>query len=237
MHKSYLSLFVAVVTLITTACSGVAEDTSITKNSMPWHNSDDMQPSDIPDFEGDPSSESKANVIARVEAYLNGLTTMASPFIQIAPNGTLSDGTFYLARPGKLRWEYNPPVPILIVANKGLVTYYDAELEQISHTSVDSTPLAFLLDKHIDLTSGDIQLTDIHYNRSVIEVTLQQKGEEENGSIVLTFSDTPLELKKVSLVRAGSKTVITFMEAVYSQSLDKSLFIVKDPRLFRQKKN
>ncbi|MDE3060750.1 MAG: outer membrane lipoprotein carrier protein LolA, partial [Pseudomonadota bacterium] len=70
--------------------------------------------------------------IHRIEDYLSNLTTIVSDFTQVAPDGTLSTGKFYLKRPGKMRWQYNPPTPILMVSSGSELVYYDIELDQIT---------------------------------------------------------------------------------------------------------
>ena len=62
--------------------------------------------------------------IVRVQDYLSGLTTITSEFIQVAPDGKLSSGKFFLERPGRMRWQYNPPTPILMVANGSDMGFY-----------------------------------------------------------------------------------------------------------------
>lgn len=186
---------------------------------------------------GKASSEPLGSVINRVEQYLNQLTTMQASFVQVAPDNSISEGKFYLSRPGKLRWEYFPPVRVTIVANSGLVTYYDAELDQISHTSVGSTPLVFLTQKNINLTKGDITVKNAIYNQSAILVTLTQHSKEEDGFIELMFTDNPLELRKMTLVDAvGNRTTVSFSDAVYTQNIDKKMFIFENPRLFKKRK-
>src|SRR5476649_722580 len=69
----------------------------------------------------------------KVQTYLNKLTTVQADFLQISPEGNESTGKFFLSRPGKMRWQYNPPVPVLIIVSGGILSYYDAELDQISH--------------------------------------------------------------------------------------------------------
>ena len=85
--------------------------------------------------------------IARVEAYLNGIDTMRSSFVQINPDGAQVTGEMYYARPDKMRLEYDPPSGVLIVANQWQVIYHDRRLKQVSHLLTGSTPLGFLLER------------------------------------------------------------------------------------------
>ncbi|MDP7602638.1 MAG: outer membrane lipoprotein carrier protein LolA, partial [Alphaproteobacteria bacterium] len=74
-----------------------------------------------------PNAEQQAE-IGRVERYLNGTVTLQARFSQIAPDGEVSEGTFYLRRPGRLRFEYDPPNPVLVMADGVWLIYHDREL-------------------------------------------------------------------------------------------------------------
>src|SRR5579859_35045 len=65
--------------------------------------------------------------LARIEAYLNGLHTLKARFLQVAPDGATSQGTAWLQRPGRMRFQYEPPSPLLLVAGHGLFVFYDRE--------------------------------------------------------------------------------------------------------------
>lgn len=223
-----IQLFVLGIMAVTLMASHVYAADSITKKeNLPW-----QQPLK------EQTGTTKADTIHRAEQYLNQLQTMVSSFVQVAPDGTISEGKFYLSRPGKLRWEYFPPAQVTIVANKGLITYYDAELDQVSHTSVDSTPLVFLTERHIDLSKGDITVEKVAYDKAITELTLTQKNKEDEGNIVLTFTNNPLALKKMAVVNPiGEQTVVTFTDAVFSESLDNKLFYIENPHLFKKRRN
>src|SRR5690554_6741794 len=66
-------------------------------------------------FPGEREHESDAALLDRVAAYLTDLTTIVADFTQVAPDGSLSTGKFYLKRPNKMRWQYDPPTPVLML--------------------------------------------------------------------------------------------------------------------------
>ena len=92
-------------------------------------------------------SAAHAEELARVERYLNGLTTLKADFVQINPDGGTVTGELYYQRPDKMRLDYNPPSDILIVSDGWTIVYYDRRLEQVSHLFPNSTPLGFLLQR------------------------------------------------------------------------------------------
>lgn len=89
--------------------------------------------------------------LARISAYLNGIGTLAADFTQINPQGGVSQGVFYLSRPGRLRFEYRPPSPTLIVATGGTIYVRNSRLNTVDNYSVSDTPLELLLRDNIDM--------------------------------------------------------------------------------------
>ena len=98
------------------------------------------------DFRGE-----EAQDLDKISAWLNGLTTLTAAFVQTSPEGKTAQGTFYLARPGRLRFEYRPPSPLLIVATGGNIYVRNSRLNTVDRTSVSDTPLRLLLADDTDL--------------------------------------------------------------------------------------
>ncbi len=70
-------------------------------------------------------TDQERNEVERLRVYLNGIVTMQTRFVQTDGNGGLARGTFWLHRPGRLRFEYDPPVPILVIARSDFLVHYD----------------------------------------------------------------------------------------------------------------
>ena len=81
-----------------------------------------------------------------VESYLNTIRSLKSEFTQIAPDGSASEGTLWIKRPGKMRWEYHPPVPVLMVTTGTYLRYYDSELEQVSDIPIKGSIASVLIE-------------------------------------------------------------------------------------------
>ncbi|MEH6753222.1 MAG: outer membrane lipoprotein carrier protein LolA, partial [Alphaproteobacteria bacterium] len=107
-----------------------------------------------------PATLSKADQadIARIETYLNSLTTMESRFLQFSEQG-VAEGRIFLDRPQHLRIEYSPPIPVLMVASDIILMFHDTELQQTTFLPVSETPAGFLLDDTIVL-GGDLTVTE-----------------------------------------------------------------------------
>jgi outer membrane lipoprotein-sorting protein len=167
--------------------------------------------------------------LPRIETYLNGLTTIAADFTQVAPDGSLASGKFYLQRPGKMRWQYDPPTPILMVSNGSTITYFDRELAQTSYIPIESTLAGFLARDTITL-SGDVTVKSLVENAGILRLTIFQTGKDDEGSLLLEFSDHPLQLRNFTVTdAAGQVTTIALNNARFGDALDAELFVFRDP--------
>jgi outer membrane lipoprotein-sorting protein len=167
--------------------------------------------------------------IARIETYLNGVRTLAADFIQIAPDGAISRGRFYLKRPGRLRFEYEPPASVLVVADGTYVNYFDVELGQLSQIGVYSTPLGVVVAEQVKL-EGRIAVTSVERGAAVVSLTTVDTEEPGRGTLTLIFSDRPLELRKWQIIDPqGLLTTIALDEVSTNQDLDPELFVFRQP--------
>lgn len=169
------------------------------------------------------SAEDRAD-IARVEAYFNALSTMRSTFIQASSTGRTAKGTVWLNRPGRMRFEYDPPVPVLITADGLLLTYQDRELEQTNQIPLATTPLAVLVDERVRL--GDELVVDaVARGANVLRIRMHQRDEPDQGHVILVFQDKPLSLKQWTIVDAqGVEVRVALLDPVFGLDLPAKLF-------------
>lgn len=173
---------------------------------------------------------SKLPEVVAAEQYLNGITTMQSRFIQTAHNGQRLPGTFLLKRPGKMRFEYDPPIADFIVADGLFVYYYDAEMKQQSNTPIRRSLANFFLQDELKL-SGDIHVSKVTREEGQLFMTLMQKDEPLAGSLTLVFSENPMVLKKWRVVDAqGLITEIDLFSTETNLKLKDRLFYYYDPK-------
>lgn len=166
--------------------------------------------------------------IEKIEDYLNNIRTMTARFAQISDDGDYSEGKLYLQRPGKLRFEYKPPVPILIVARNGDLVYYDRELDQVSFVDLKDTPLWFVAQEQVDFDKGVI-VTDMKYKAGMIEVTIVETDDPDKGHVVLRFTDAPFELTKWTVVDAQRNAVnVALFSTQTDVEIDPELFIFRN---------
>ncbi len=162
--------------------------------------------------------------VQRVQDTLNAITTLKARFLQIAPDGRTTQGTAWLDRPGRMRFEYAKPSPLLLVAGGGKLVFNDSELKQTTDVPLDKTPVGLLLRANLAL-SGDITLTAFHHADGQLQVTLLRTASPGDGSLTLIFSDQPLALRSWSVLDAqGRETRVDLYDAVLGQPLPQTLF-------------
>ncbi|HEV7268937.1 MAG TPA: outer membrane lipoprotein carrier protein LolA [Falsiroseomonas sp.] len=175
-----------------------------------------------------------AATLARVEAYLNALTTLRARFLQVAQSGATAQGTAWIWRPGRMRFDYDPPEPLLLVASGGQVMMYDRELRQPSTVPASSTPLGVLLRERIRL-SGDITVVGMERRGGFLHVALQRTDAPAEGRLTLTFQEDPMQLRQWTVVDAqGRETRVTLYEVDTTTRPDARLFDFNDPRFLEQ---
>lgn len=178
------------------------------------------------------SPQDKAD-IARIEAYLNGLRSLHARFVQVAPDGSLSYGQAWLVRPGRMRFQYDPPAPFLLVAGHGLLVFHDSALKQTSNIPLSSTPLGLLLQDNVRL-SGDVTVVSFVRQPGQIQVGLVRTASPQDGVLTLIFADNPLALRQWTVLDAQrNETRVTLTDVQTGGSYPASLFEFVDPRFFQ----
>ncbi len=174
-------------------------------------------------------SGADARDLARISNYLNGVTTLEGNFVQIGHDGELSEGLFYMRRPGRIRFEYKPPNPALIVADGVWVGIYDKRLNTLDRIPLKSTPLDILLRKRVDLRN-DGAVRSIERSPGLMRVTAIDPDAPEQGSITMVFAENPLELRQWIVVDPqGLTTTVALSEMRSNVTLDPNLFFIEDP--------
>ncbi|MFO1241828.1 MAG: outer membrane lipoprotein carrier protein LolA [Rickettsiales bacterium] len=180
----------------------------------------------------------KEQILTQVEAYLNGLTTIQADFVQIAPGGNLSTGKFFLKRPGKMRWQYDPPVPVLLISNGSVFTYYDYELQQVNEIPLDSTLAGFIAQKNIRFDPEVITVKEILEANKVIRIRIVQTDHPKDGDLTMELTDSPMQLRNLIIKDSkGESTNVSLNGARYGVPLEDKLFQFKNPNFFNKKKH
>ncbi|MFV1462869.1 MULTISPECIES: LolA family protein [unclassified Phaeobacter] len=144
-----------------------------------------------------------------VSQYLNGISTATAPFSQINDDGSLSTGKLYLHRPGRMRFEYDPPNKGVVVAGAGAVLIQDPKSNQPPETyPLNRTPLSLILARNVNLGRANMVVGHGFDGTSTI-IRAQDPKNPEYGSIEMMFTDNPVELRKwVIHDGSGGKTTV-----------------------------
>jgi outer membrane lipoprotein-sorting protein len=166
--------------------------------------------------------------ISQVEDYLESITSLHAQFRQVSSNGGRASGEVWLDRPGKLRFEYDPPAQQMIVANGNLLLYWDQELEQTSYVPISETPLWFLLADEIDVSQADgYQVARVAREADTLRIQVVQEGNwlDEPGSVTLEFGTEPLTLRTWRIVdQQGVATEVSLHDVDTGVTPDPDLF-------------
>ena len=162
--------------------------------------------------------------IDRIQETLNAITTLKGRFQQIAPDGRRSTGVVWLDRPGRMRFEYDKPSPLLLVAGGGRLVFTDSALKQTTEIPLDKTPLGLLLRPQLSL-SGDVTVTGFRHDNGLLQVTLVRSASPSDGSLTVFMSEAPLALRGWSVVDAqGRETRIDLFDLAAGAAMSAGLF-------------
>jgi outer membrane lipoprotein-sorting protein len=181
-------------------------------------------------YPGTYSAEDAAK-LDKLSAYLNSVRTLKGNFVQLSPEGDLAQGEFDLARPGKLRFAYNPPSPILIVATGGDIYVKNSRLNTVDRNSLSDTPLDILLNRDVDLRHNPA-VTGVEEQPGALVVHARANTTRSQSNITLVFAYPSIELRQwVVKDNQGGTTTVALTGVQTGVVLPDSLFAVptKDP--------
>lgn len=174
--------------------------------------------------------------LSELSGYLNTLQTAEGEFTQINADGTISTGTIYIKRPGRIRFEYNPPEKSLVIAGGGSLAVFDPR----SNTSPEryplrQTPLSIILARDVDLSNARM-VTGHVSNGTTTEVTAQDPDHPEYGNIRMVFTSDPIELRQwVITDNTGSETTMILGDMTVGGRINDVLFnIIAETRKWNE---
>ncbi len=166
----------------------------------------------------------------RVSAYLNSIHTLTGDFIQIDPDGQVDQGRFYMQKPGRVRFEYKPPNPILIVSDGTTVAVANRKLNTIDRYPLSSTPLDLVLSDDVDLRhDNEVMAVKRQPGELIIEVRSSTNRTKPNISLI--FSDPGIELRQWTVIDdQGQTTTVALRNLEPGATIDGQMFVLKNAR-------
>ncbi|MCB4805693.1 outer membrane lipoprotein-sorting protein [Methylobacterium brachiatum] len=168
-----------------------------------------------------------ATVLAQANAYFNGMNTLTGNFMQIGADGRRIGGKLTLAKPGRLRFDYDQPSPLEVVADGTSVAVRDRKLATQDLYFIAQTPLKFLLREKIDL-ARDLTVTDVTNDPGGVRISLEDRATLGGTSKIQLFFDA--EMKTLSQWRItdpqGYITTVQLSNLQKPKSVDAGLFFI-----------
>jgi len=165
--------------------------------------------------------------LAKISAYLNGLTTAATDFTQVNADGSISTGAIKIKRPGRMRFEYAPPESALVLASGGQVAIFDAKSNQPPEQyPLSRTPLNLILKDRVDLGAARMVV-----GHAEVEGTTRIKAQDpehpEYGTIELVFTPNPVQLRQWIITDdLGAQTTVILGDLTKDVDFPPSMFSI-----------
>jgi outer membrane lipoprotein-sorting protein len=162
---------------------------------------------------------------AKVSNYLSSLQTLVGNFVQVGPDGSKTKGDFYIQKPGKIRFEYDDPTPIAVIADGSALAVRDRKLATQDIYPLSQTPLRFLLSDRIDLMK-DTNVVNVTADDVFISVTIEEKQPLIGTSrLMLMIGTKDGQLKQWTVTDPqGYDTTVAVYNLDTSKKVDPSLF-------------
>ncbi len=179
---------------------------------------------------GKPGAASALNaeqraIVDRVNTYLSSVTVLSGKFVQVGPDGRRTQGDFYISKPGKVRFEYDEPSPIELIADGQSVVVRDRRLATQDVYPLSQTPLRFLLSDRVDLTK-DTHLVAVYADDVFITVVVEEKnGVVGTSRLMIMFSAKDMQLKQWTVTDPqGYDTTVAVYNLDSARRPDPSMF-------------
>ena len=169
-------------------------------------------------------TEEERGVLSEISTRLSAVDTMDGEFVQYNPDGQQLQGKFYIARPGKVRFQYDPPTTISVIADGKSVLVFDKKLQTYDIWPLSQTPLRLLLSNNLDLATSD-RVTGVSVASDLVEVVLQDHTRFSNGTLNLVFDRTSYDLRQWTVTdQQGLQTNVVLYNVESGNDLPGDLF-------------
>lgn len=176
-------------------------------------------------------SPEQQGAVNAISDYLNSFKTLQGEFTQISPKGNMSQGVFYIAKPGKMRFEYAPPNPFLIVSDGTWLTIKNVKKEKGDQFPLSQTPLRLVLGDKVDI-GRDTNIIDFQDQDGMTTVTVEDKKNTlGSGQLTLVYDQARKALQQWIVTDGkGRKTTVSLENLQAGIEPDPKLFVVKIKR-------
>lgn len=169
-------------------------------------------------------TDEERKILAEITQKLAGVKTMNGEFVQFDPNGAQRQGKFYIARPGRVRFQYAPPTTVSVIADGKSVLVFDKKLQTYDIWPLSQTPLRLLLDSGLDLAQST-RVKRVSVAADLVEVELHDETRFSSGILNLVFDRNTYELRQWTVTdQQGLQTMVTLYNVETGNQLSGDLF-------------
>ncbi len=188
-----------------------------------------LKPGETTAFDG-----SQRSLVDRVSTYLSGVQSLVGSFVQVGPDGSRNEGQFYISKPGKVRFEYNPPSPIDVIADGSSVVVRDRKLATQDLYPLSQTPLRFLLADKIDLLR-DTNVVSVSADDVFTTVVIEEKQAlVGTHRLMLMFGAKDFQLRQWTVTDPqGYDTTVAVYNLDASKKPDPGMFKINYERVLQ----
>jgi outer membrane lipoprotein-sorting protein len=172
-------------------------------------------------------SPEEMSAVEEISSYFNSFRTLQGEFTQVSPQGRVSAGVFFLSKPGRLRFEYAPPNPFLVVSDGSWVVIENRKQKTTDQYPLAATPLKLLLAEEINLLK-QAEIKSVETSEGVSTIAVEDRNKLIPGRLVLVFDNNRKELAQWIVEDArGKRTTISLANLETGVDPDPKLFVVK----------
>ncbi len=174
------------------------------------------------------SAAERSRLLKDAAQALGKVKTARGKFEQYSPDGSYSTGQFAMSRPGKVRFDYDDPVPLVLVSDGATVALQDSDLETTDRVPLSSTPLSLLLSDKLDF-ENQAEVIDVRRTGDKTNITVRDKSGEMDGTLTVVLANADNALTGWRTVDSnGGRTSVLLSGVETGAKLNPRLFILKD---------
>ncbi len=169
-------------------------------------------------------TDEQSAALREISAALSQVQTMNGEFVQFNPNGEQLQGKFYIARPGRVRFQYDAPSATQVIADGKSVLVFDKRMQTYDIWPLSQTPLRLLLDSNVELATSE-KVTNVGVASDLVEVVLEDETRFSAGTLNLIFDRGSHELRQWTVTdRQGLQTMVALYNVEIGNRLSEELF-------------
>ena len=179
-------------------------------------------------------SNEQIRAVNQISQYLGSIRTLEGMFTQIGPRGRVSTGKFIIAKPGRMRFEYAPPNPFVVVSDGTWVAVKNKSRKRVDHYPLSSTPLRLILARNINFFK-DANVKSVKQHDGLTTITLNDLSKFVSGSLILVFDSRQHQLQQwIVIDDRGRRTSVSINNVKTGGKFNPAIFRVKTPENRRQ---